>query len=192
MITIEALPDGGEGALELLGEPHLIKGAPAGEMRILKPVTIPGAGSYRKAFSAPLYRRREMEELDRNTGKEWGFSPKRCKGILARRRRGVSPKGYLRRRLGRHELSIPVYRREDFSPFLWREAGWLPVGEGYVTVVRRRVGYWVWLALAALAAFGVSYLFFTQGPQVLLDTLRDLPQTLSDSWYRLLHQWGLI
>ena len=70
--------------------------------------------------------------------------------------------------------------------------GWLPVGEGYVTVVRRRVGYWVWLALAALAAFGVSYLFFTQGPQVLLDTLRDLPQTLSDSWYRLLHQWGLV
>ena len=63
MTTVRALPDGAEEGLELLGELHAIKGAPAGEMRIQKRVTIPGAGSYWKDFSAPLYSRQVMAEL---------------------------------------------------------------------------------------------------------------------------------
>ena len=183
MVTIRALPDGGERELECLGEARLLKGVPAGEMRVLKPVSIPGAGSYEKEFPAPLYRREELEVA-------LGPSRGRCLGVLARR--GKRPRGYLRRRLGPHELCIPVYPAGDFSPFLWKTAGYLPAGGDYAAVVRRRVGYWVWLFLAAALAFGLSYLFFTQGPEPLLATLRDLPMTLSDAWYRLLRQLGLV
>jgi hypothetical protein len=190
MTTIWALPDGEEKDLKLLGEPHLAGGLQAGEMRVLKAVTIPGAGSFRKSYSAPIYRRRDMEELDRRTGEEWSFSRKRCRGVLARK--GSRTLGYIRRRVGNHLLCIPVFDPKGFASLGWKTAGYLPVGDGWVAVARRRVGYWIWLTLAALAVFGVSYLLFTQGPQVLLATFQELPQTLSDSWYRLLRGWGLI
>ena len=62
MTTVRALVDGAEKEMELLGELHAIKGAPARELNIQKRVTIPGAGAYWKSFTAPLYSRQVLEE----------------------------------------------------------------------------------------------------------------------------------
>lgn len=190
MTTVRALVDGAEKELELLGELHAIKGAPAAKLTIKKRVTIPGAGSYWKDFSAPLYTRQVMEEAAKRGGEHWDLTAKGCLGILARK--GRKPSGYVRRQVGPHNLCLPVYPTAGASCFLWKVAGYLPAGGGYVTVAKRRVGYWVWLALAALAAFGLSYLLFRYGPGPLLATARDLPELLSARWFKLLRDWGVL
>lgn len=190
MTIIKALPDGGEQGLELLGELHAIKGAPARELNIQKRVTIPGAGAYWKSFTAPLYSRQVLEEAAKRSEEGWDLSPKGCLGILARK--GRAPAGYVRRQMGPHNLCVPVYPVAGASCFFWKVAGYLPAGKGYVAVAKRRVGYWVWLAFAALVAFGASYLLFRFGPQVLMSTLRDLPETASAAWFRLLREWGVL
>ena len=63
MASVKALRDGEEQGLECLGELRAVKGALAKELLIQKPVTIPGAGSYLKDFTAPLYGRGVMAEL---------------------------------------------------------------------------------------------------------------------------------
>ena len=188
MTTVRALPDGGEQGLELLGELRAIKGAPAGEMRIQKRVTIPGAGSYWKEFSAPLYSRQVMAELSRE-GEGGAFQT--CLGVLAKGG-SCAPKGYVRRKLGIYELCVPVYPREAFNFLLWKPLGYLPAGEGYLTVAKRRIGYWIWLGIAALAVFSLAYWCFRFGPAAVMDGIAALPQTISDGWYRMLHEWGVI
>lgn len=185
MITVRALKDGEEQGLEPLGEMHAIKGAPAEELRFQKRVTIPGAGSYWKEFFAPLYSSSVMEELSRREG---GCGP--CLGVLAKK--GSSPKGFIRRQLGLHSLSVPVYDQAGRSPLGWKVMGYLPAGEGYVRVVKRRVAYWVGLGITALAVFSLSYLLFRFGPQTLWNTLLELPEVISDNWYRMLHEWGVL
>ena len=186
MTIIKALPDGGEQGLELLGELHAIKGAPAGEIRVQKRVTIPGAGAYWKDFRAPLYSRQVMEELIRR-GEE---SCKLCLGVLATK--GGQPKGYVRRQMGLHDLCVPVFPVAGLSFLAWRVAGYLPAGDGYLAVMKRRVAYWVWLGIAAAVAFAISYLLFRYGPEMLWSTIVDLPQTLSDAWFRMLREWGIL
>lgn len=185
MITVRALKDGEEQGLAPLGEMHAVKGAPAEEMSVQKRVTIPGAGSYWKEFSAPLYSAAVMGELSRREG---GCGP--CLGVLARS--GAAPKGFIRRQLGLHELLVPVYEAMDHSPLCWKTAGYLPAGEGYVKVMKRRVAYWVWLAIAALVVFAVSYLLFRYGPHVLWNTILELPERVSAAWFRMLHDWGVL
>jgi len=190
MTTIRALTDGAEKEMELLGELHAIKGAPAKGLTIKKRVTIPGAGSYWKDFSAPMYTRQVMEEAAKRSEEPWDLTSKGCLGMLARK--GKKPAGYLRRQVGPHNLCVPVYSIAEESCFFWKAAGYLPAGKGYVTVVKRRVGYWVALALGALAAFGVSYLLFRYGPEVLAATLRDLPEMISGRWFKMLREWGIV
>lgn len=185
MASVKALRDGEEQGLECLGELRGIKGAPARELRIQKPVTIPGAGSYQKVFTAPLYSRRVMAELAKGEG---GCGP--CIGALAPK--GKTLRGYVRRQLGAHLLCVPVYDRQDLSPLAWKTRGYLPAGEGYLKVVRRRVGFWIALTVLALLVFAVSYLCFRHGPQALWNTLLDLPEALSDGWYRMLREWGVV
>ena len=186
MTIIKALPDGGEQGLELLGELHAIKGAPAGEIRVQKRVTIPGAGAYWKEFRAPLYSRQVMEELIRR-GEE---SCKLCLGVLATK--GGQPKGYVRRKLGLFELCLPVFPKEGFSFLTWKTLGFLPAGEGYLTVVKRRIAYWVWLGIATVLAFVLAYWSFRYGLGTVLNWFAELPQTISDTWFRTLHAWGVI
>lgn len=190
MTTVRALVDGAEKELELLGELHAIKGAPSEELTIQKRVTIPGAGSYWKSFTAPLYTRQVLEEAAKRSEEGWDLSAKGCLGMLARK--GRKPAGYVRRQMGPHNLCVPVYSTAGASCFFWKVAGYLPAGGGYVAVAKRRVGYWVWLGIVALAAFGISYLLFRYGPDVLLATLRDLPETASAAWFRLLRKWGVL
>lgn len=185
MASVRALRDGEEQDLEYLGELRAIKGAPAQELLIQKPVTIPGAGSYRKDFSAPLYSRQVMEALAK---REAGSGP--CIGVLTAR--GKSVRGYVRRQLGPHLLCIPVYDRRGFSPLAWRTLGYLPAGKGYLKVVKRRVAFWFYLSALALLVFAVSYLCFRYGPQPLWNTLLELPETISDGWYRMLREWGVV
>lgn len=92
MTTVRALVDGAEKEMELLGELHAIKGAPARELNIQKRVTIPGAGAYWKSFTAPLYSRQVLEEAAKRSEEGWDLSPKGCLGILARK--GRAPAGY--------------------------------------------------------------------------------------------------
>lgn len=189
MTTVRALPDGGEQGLELLGDLRAIKGAPAGEMRIEKRVTIPGAGSYWKEFPAPLYSRQVMAELSK---REEGGCFQTCLGVLVKKGASSSPKGYVRRRLGIYELCLPVYPRESFNFLLWKPLGYLPAGEGYLTVAKPRVGYWVCLGLAALAAFCLAYWCFRFGTAAVVDGLAALPETILDNCLRVLHEWGVI
>ncbi len=70
--------------------------------------------------------------------------------------------------------------------------GYLPAGDGYLAVMKRRVAYWVWLGIAAAVAFAISYLLFRYGPEMLWSTIVDLPQTLSDAWFRMLREWGIL
>ena len=186
MTTVRALPDGAEEGLELLGELHAIKGAPAGEMRIQKRVTIPGAGSYWKDFSAPLYSRQVMAELTAR-GEE---HCKQCLGVLTKA--GKGRKGFVRRKLGVHTLCLPVSPRERFNFLFWKTVGYLPAGEGYLTVATPRVGYWIWLGLAASVTFVSAYWIFRLGLGAVTDILISLPETLSDTWFRTLHEWGVI
>jgi len=186
MTTVRALPDSGEQGLELLGELRAIKGAPAGEMRIQKRVTIPGAGSFWKEFPAPLYSRQVMAELAR---REEG-SRKNCLGVLTKG--GSSPKGYVRRKLGNHVVCLPVYPREAFNLLFWKTLGYLPAGEGYLTVVKRRVGYWVWLGVAAVVTFCLAYCVFRYGAAAVVDGFIGLPRAISDGCLRMLHEWGVI
>lgn len=190
MTTIRALADGAEKELELLGELHAIKGAPAAHLTIKKRVIIPGAGSFWKNFSAPLYTRRVMEEAAKRSEEPWDLSSRGCLGMLIPR--GKNPAGYIRRQVGPHNLCVPVYSVAEASCFSWKVVGFLPAGKGYVTVARRRVGYWVWLTLIALAVFGVSYLLFRYGPGPLMTTLRDLPELLSSKWFKTLREWGIV
>lgn len=185
MAALRALRDGEEEGMVCLGEMRGVKGAPARELRIQKLITIPGAGSYRKNFSAPLYSRRVMAEL---AGREGGCGP--CIGLLGKK--GPGAKGYVRRQLGAHRLCVPVYDPRELSPFSWKVAGYLPAGEGYLKVVRRRVGYWAGLAALALLVFALSYLAFRHGPEPLWNTILALPETLSDEWFRLLRDWGVV
>lgn len=190
MTTIRALADGAERELELLGELHAIKGAPAAELSIRKPVSVPGAGFFWKDFIAPLYSRQVMEEGSRRSEEPWDLSAGGCLGMLARK--GKTPVGYVRRQMGIYNLCVPVYSAAGKSGLFWKVVGYLPAGKGYVAVAKRRVGYWVWLTLAALAAFGASYLLFRYGPQTLLNTLRDLPGLLSAKWFKALRDWGIL
>lgn len=190
MVRVKALMDGREESLTPLGEMHSIKGAPAEEMVLEKWVEIPGAGSYWKTFRAPLYSRQVMEELSKKGEQGWSFTPEHCIGMLTRE--GRSPKGYVRRRMGLHDLCVPVFPVKGLSALNWKVLGYLPAGEGYLAVMKRRVGYWVWLSIAALLAFGISYLLFRYGPEMLWATIVDLPQTLSDAWFRLLREWGVL
>jgi len=190
MTTIRALMDGEEKEKECLGELHAIKGAPARELIIKKRVSIPGAGSYWKDFSAPLYTRQVMEEAAKRSEEPWDLSSKGCLGILVRK--GKKPTGYIQRQVGPHNLCVPVYSVAEASCFRWKVAGYLPAGKGYVTVAKRRVGYWIGLAVAALAVFGVSYLLFRYGPETLAGTLRDLPGTISAQWFKMLREWGIV
>lgn len=190
MTIIRALADGEETGLELLGELHAIKGAPAAEMTIRKPVTIPGAGSYQKDFIAPLYTRRVMEEGSKRSDKPWDLSAAGCLGMLLRK--GKAPVGYVRRQLGVHNLCLPVYSLAGKSSLFWRVVGYLPAGNGFVAVAKRRVGYWVLLCMAALAVFGVSYLLFRYDVQTLINTLRDLPGLISAKWFKALRDWGIL
>ena len=162
-----------------------VKGALAKELLIQKPVTIPGAGSYLKDFTAPLYGRGVMAELAKG---EKGCGP--CVGVLAKEKK--APKGYVRRRLGIYELCLPVYPRESFNFLLWKPLGYLPAGEGYLTVAKPRVGYWVCLGLAALAAFCLAYWCFRFGTAAVVDGLAALPETILDNCLRVLHEWGVI
>lgn len=190
MITIRALADGAEQELELLGELHAIKGAPAAELTIQKPVTIPGAGSYHKDFIAPLYSRQVMEEGSRCSEEPWDLTAKGCLGMLTRR--GKTPAGYVRRQMGLYNLCVPVYSAAKASGLFWRVIGYLPAGNGYVVVAKRRIGYWVCLAIAALIAFGASYLLFRYDMETLANTLRDLPGLLSAKWFKALREWGIL
>lgn len=191
MTTVKALMDGAQEGLELLGELRAIKGVPAQEMRVKKRVVIPGAGSYWKSYPAPLYDRQVMVELAKGGESPRSFSKAGCLGALASA--GKSVRGYVHRRVGLHHLCVPVYDPSRISPLTWKTVGYLPVGEeGYVAVMRRRVAYWVWLAIAALLVFAFSYLFFVHGPEAVWATLTDLPQALSDAWFRLLRDWGVV
>lgn len=193
MTTIKALADGAEKELELLGELHAIQGAPAAELTIQKPVSIPGAGFYWKAFTAPLYSRRVMEEGAKRSEEPWDLSAAGCLGMLTRKsRKGRSPAGYVRRQMGLYDLCLPVYSVAGASCFFWKVVGYLPAGKGYVAVTKRRVGYWVWLALAALVAFGASYLLFRYDIRTLANTLQDLPGLLSAKWFKTLREWGIL
>ena len=185
MASVKALRDGEEQGLECLGELRAVKGALAKELLIQKPVTIPGAGSYLKDFTAPLYGRGVMAELAKG---EKGCGP--CVGVLAKDKN--PPKGYVRRQMGPHLLCVPVYDQRLFSSLAWKVLGYLPAGEGYLKVAKRRVGFWVGLAVLALLVFAVSYLGFRHGPQALWNTLLELPETLSDGWYWLLRKWGVV
>ena len=186
MTNIKALPDGGEQGLELLGELHAVKGAPAGELRVKKRVTIPGAGAYWKEFSAPLYSRQVMEELVKR-GEE---NCKVCLGVLADKK--DRPKGYVRRKLGLFELCLPVYAKDGFSFLTWKTLGFIPAGEGYLTVVKPRIAYWIWLAVAAVLAFTFAYCSFRFGLWTVLNWFTELPRLISDTWFRTLHEWGVI
>ena len=186
MVTVKALMDGREAELTPLGEMRSIKGAPAGEMVLEKWVEIPGAGAYWKTFRAPIYSRQVMEELMKR-GEE---SCKLCLGVLATK--GGQPKGYVRRQMGLHDLCVPVFPVAGLSFLAWRVAGYLPAGDGYLAVMKRRVAYWVWLGIAAAVAFAISYLLFRYGPEMLWSTIVDLPQTLSDAWFRMLREWGIL
>ena len=104
MASVKALRDGEEQGLECLGELRAVKGALAKELLIQKPVTIPGAGSYLKDFTAPLYGRGVMAELAKG---EKGCGP--CVGVLAKEKK--APKGYVRRQLGPHLLCAAGLRR---------------------------------------------------------------------------------
>lgn len=190
MTTVLALADGAQDGMKLLGELHAVKGAPARELLVKKRITIPGAGAFWKTYSAPLYDSQVMAEAEKRAPEGWSFSPKSCLGMTARA--GKPPKGYVRRRIRGHDLCLPVYSPSALSPLAWRVVGYLPADRGYVAVARRRVGYWVWLALAALAVFGVAYLLFLWGPEALWNTVLDLPGALSDAWYRLLRGWGVV
>lgn len=193
MTTIKALADGAEQELELLGELHAIQGAPAARLTIRKPVTIPGAGSYWKDFTAPLYSRRVMEEGAKRSEEPWDLSAKGCLGMLTGQgRKGRSPAGYVRRQMGLFNLCVPVYSAAGRSALFWKVMGYLPAGKGYVAVAKRRVGYWVWLAIAALVAFGASYLLFRYDIQTLANTLQDLPELLSNKWFKALREWGIL
>lgn len=190
MTTIRALADGEEKELELLGELHAIKGAPTAELTIRKPVTIPGAGSYGKDFVAPLYTRRVMEEGSKRSEEPWDLSAQGCLGMLLRK--GKNPIGYVRRQLGPHNLCVPVYSVAGKSSLFWRAVGYLPAGKGYVTVAKRRVAYWIWLAIAALLAFGAAYLLLRYDIQTFGNTLRDLPELLSSKFFKALRDWGIL
>ena len=190
MTTIRALGDGEEKELELLGELHAIKGAPAAEFIIQKPVSIPGAGSYRKDFIAPLYTRQVMEEGSRRSEEPWDLSAQGCLGMLLKK--GKGPAGYVRRQLGLFELCVPVYSVAGKSSLFWKVVGYLPAGKGYVAVAKRRVGYWVWLALAAVVVFGAAYLLFRYDVQTLENTLRDLPGLVSAKLFKALRDWGIL
>lgn len=190
MTTIKALADGAEQGLELLGELHAIQGAPAARLTIKKPVTIPGAGSYWKDFTAPLYSRRVMEEGAKRSEEPWDLSAAGCLGMLTGK--GRSPAGYVRRQMGAHDLCVPVYSVAGKSGLFWKVVGYLPAGKGYVAVAKRRVGYWVWLMIAALLAFGASYLLFRYDLETLANTLRDLPELLSAKWFKTLREWGIL
>ena len=163
MVTVKALMDGREAGLTPLGEMRSIKGAPAGEMVLEKWVEIPGAGAYWKTFRAPIYSRQVS-----------------------------GPKGYVRRQMGLHDLCVPVFPVAGLSFLAWRVVGYLPAGDGYLAVMKRRVAYWVWLGIAAAVAFAISYLLFRYGPEMLWSTIVDLPQTLSDAWFRMLREWGIL
>jgi hypothetical protein len=116
MASVKALRDGEEQGLECLGELRAVKGALAKELLIQKPVTIPGAGSYLKDFTAPLYGHKVMAELAKG---EKGCGP--CVGVLAKDKK--APKGYVRRQLGPHLLCIPVYDQRLFSSLAWKVLG---------------------------------------------------------------------
>lgn len=190
MTTIKALADGAEKELELLGELHAIKGAPAADLAIQKPVTIPGAGSYWKDFIAPLYTRQVMEEGSRCSEEPWDLTAEGCLGMLTRK--GKDPAGYVHRRMGIYDLCVPVYSIAGKSTLFWKVVGYLPAGKGYVAVAKRRVGYWVWLAIAALLVFGAAYLLMRYDIQTLENTLRDLPGLISAKWFKALRDWGIL
>lgn len=190
MTTIQALMDGAEKELPLLGELHAIKGAPSEDLTIRKRVTIPGAGSYWKDFSAPLYTRQVLEEAAKASGEGWDLSAGGCLGMLTAG--GKKPAGYVRRQMGPHNLCVPVCSAAEISCFFWKIVGYLPAGNGYVAVARRRVGYWVWLSVAALLTFAAAYLLFRFGPDTVAATLRDLPDTLSSAWFKMLRDWGVL
>lgn len=190
MVTVKALMDGREAGLTPLGEMRSIKGAPAGEMVLEKWVEIPGAGAYWKTFRAPIYSRQVMEELSRKGQLSWSFTPQNCIGMITRQ--GSGPKGYVQRQMGLHDLCVPVFPVAGLSFLAWRVAGYLPAGDGYLAVMKRRVAYWVWLGIAAAVAFVTSYLLFRYGPEMLWSTIVDLPQTLSDAWFRMLREWGIL
>ena len=190
MVTVKALMDGREAELTPLGEMRSIKGAPAGEMVLEKWVEIPGAGAYWKTFRAPIYSRQVMEELSRKGQLSWSFTPQNCIGMITRQ--GSGPKGYVRRKLGLFELCLPVFPKEGFSFLTWKTLGFLPAGEGYLTVVKRRIAYWVWLGIAAVLAFVLAYWSFRYGLGTVLNWFAELPQTISDTWFRTLHEWGVI
>lgn len=184
MTIVKALPDGGEEGLELLGELKIIKGAPSGQMTIKKRITIPGAGSYWKEFSAPLYSRQVMAELSREEGSG------ACLGVLTKK--GAAPKGYIRRQLGLYTVCLPVYPRENYNFLFWKSMGYLPAGEGYLVVAKPRVGYWIWLGIAAVLTFVLAYWGFRYGFWAMVDGVIGLPKTISENWYRMLHEWGVI
>lgn len=161
MMTIRALPDNEAAALPELGTLRPIPDMPADKIRLQKTVEDGRFGPFVKEVTTQLYSRAALLHLD---GVEPGFSfaPDKCLGLLFRRR-GDKPMGYVTRPSGVYRLALPVYSKALFSPVFYRVLGYMVTGDRYVAVVRRRVLFWVVLALLAGASFSLSYLCFVYG-----------------------------
>ena len=183
------MEDGQQQDLPCLGTLRAVKGLPCRTLTLRKRVIIPGAGRYRKELAAPFYRVSAVRKYRREQPEDQRLP---LLGAVGRRGAPRNGSGYVQRQEGAHCFRLAVSPLDQLSGLGWSVKGYLAADSGWVAVVRRRVAYWVLLAIVAVVVFGVSYQAFRygwqEGTRMLLESLRELPDTLLTAWYRFWHQ----
>lgn len=120
-----------------------------------------GLGRFRRKLRVPMY---SFRELDAQDAQVLGFEKceESCLGFAADAPK-KEPIGYFSAVKGAFRYEVPVYDGKGFSAVGWRVCGYIGAGPGFVAVARRRTAFWIWLAVAALAVFAVSYFGFSLG-----------------------------
>lgn len=160
-MTIRALRDEETTDLPELGVLRPIPDMPAQTACLRKTVEDGRFGPFAKEVATQLYSRAALLHLD-GAEPDFSFAPEHCLGVLFGRCRD-KPLGYVTRPSGVYRLALPVYDKGTYSPAFYRVAGYMVTGDRYVAVVRRRVLFWMALALLAGVSFSMSYLCFAYG-----------------------------
>lgn len=162
MLTIWALDDDTQNNMEELGALAPLDGVKAKCICFQKKV-VTQLGAFIKSLRSPLYSTKSAREYAA-THPQWVFDEQHCLGAVCTGKKvKATPKGYVVRQSSIYRLALPVYNPNGFSPLAYTLAGYLATSNGYLMVLKRRVAFWVWLAVAALAVFGISYACFAHG-----------------------------
>lgn len=178
MVKLRALDEHGD--LPKMGEMKRLEQAD-GHALIYGRFAARGLGSFEKRLRVPLYSHAALQAAGEEA---LGFSPteENCLGfaVSAGKR---EPKGYISLSKGVYTYELPLYDGGNFSPLGWGVRGYFPADTGFVAVAQRRTAFWVCLAIAAAAAFVVSYTGFSYGwselPQNLWRLIQDAAGTVS-------------